>query len=102
MKVNHGDLVITSIHSGNEEYIVKLDYKTVKELILNTNIRKKITKMKEELTQQDSDNLADIIWYIKGRLSVQDYEDRSDLCSDHVESLRKFRNAFSEYINEKK
>jgi len=30
----------TSIHSGNEEYIVKLDYKTVKELILNTNIRK--------------------------------------------------------------
>lgn len=55
----------------------------------------------KDLTQQDSDNLADVIWYIKGRISVQDYESQSDLCSDHIESLRKFRCAYSEYQNNK-
>jgi hypothetical protein len=59
-------------------------------------------KSRKELTQHDSDNLADIIWYIKGRLSVQDYEDSDNLCSDHIESLRKFRNAFNEQLNETK
>lgn len=45
-----------------------------------------------EFTQQDSDNLADIIWWIMGYHAAS--EDAYQICpfkSEHVESLKKAR-----------
>lgn len=45
-----------------------------------------------ELTQMDCDALADIIWFIKGRMSAcQDRGVSCELESRHIESLRLFR-----------
>jgi len=53
-----------------------------------------------DLKQTDSDNLADIIWFIRGYNVAQKLLDdtrSSDLCEDHVQSLKKFREAFQEF-----
>lgn len=45
-----------------------------------------------EANEIDRDALADIIWFIKGRMSA--YKDRDERCEmgqDHIESLRRFR-----------
>jgi len=46
--------------------------------------------MNENFTQIDSDNLSDIIWWIKGYIAgaKDNYED-CPFGDDHVESLRK-------------
>jgi hypothetical protein len=58
--------------------------------------------MKTEITQQDIDNLADIIWFIRGYNTAQKVngtESYADLCENHVQSLKKFRNALSDFNN---
>lgn len=47
----------------------------------------------EKLTQSDSDNLADIIWWIRGYIAANEYE-RKDFSEAHIQSLIKFRKAF--------
>lgn len=48
-----------------------------------------------EATDADSELLADIIWFIKGRQSaMRDKDERCELDSSHVEALRKFRALF--------
>jgi hypothetical protein len=52
-------------------------------------------KPRIEATDADCEALADIIWFIKGRLSV--YRDRdasAELDGSHVEALRRFRLSF--------
>ncbi len=48
--------------------------------------------MNKDITQTDLDNLADIIWWIKGYMAGagEAYED-CPFTSDHSESLRKAR-----------
>lgn len=48
--------------------------------------------MPETITREDIDNLADIIWWIKGYRAGADADgNRCPFGSDHVESLRKVR-----------
>lgn len=54
------------------------------------------TNYMKNITQQDSDNLADIIWWIKGFNNALDKDKYRDLGEDHLESLRMFRMAFEE------
>lgn len=50
-----------------------------------------------EATDADSELLADIIWFIKGRQSaMRDKDERCELDSSHVEALRKFRALFQD------
>lgn len=47
---------------------------------------------KVEATQDDSEALADIIWFIKGRMSALDDQGRiCELDVRHLEALRRFR-----------
>lgn len=56
-------------------------------------------EMKELMSQTDLDNLADIIWWIKGFRSASDggYAN-CPFGTDHIESLRKARINLSEII----
>ena len=48
--------------------------------------------MKEKITQTDLDNLADIIWWIKGYLAgARENFESCPFKEDHIESLRKSR-----------
>lgn len=45
-----------------------------------------------EANESDRDALADIIWFIKGRMSAyKDRDDRCELGQDHIEAMRRFR-----------
>lgn len=45
-----------------------------------------------EATEADSEALADIIWFIKGRMSVLEDQGRyCELDGNHLEALRRFR-----------
>lgn len=47
---------------------------------------------REIITQEDIDNLADIIWWIKGYKAGADADGNScPFGADHIESLRKIR-----------
>ena len=58
--------------------------------------------MGEPFTQTDTDNLADIIWWIKGYITgaKENYE-KCPFCNDHSESLRKIRLYFQIIENNK-
>lgn len=59
--------------------------------------------MKEQITWTDLDNLADIIWWIKGYMAGA--RDNCEYCpfgQEHVESLRKVRVNLQDEIEEKK
>lgn len=46
----------------------------------------------EKITQTDIDNLADIIWWIKGFIAgAKEAYQESPFNDDHIESLRKIR-----------
>jgi hypothetical protein len=51
--------------------------------------------MSDKVTQIDNDNLADILWWIKGfRAGARAIDARSDVCPfepEHEESIRKVR-----------
>lgn len=56
----------------------------------------------DEIIQEDSDNLADIIWWIKGYHSAS--EDSYGMCDFkdyHIESLRKTRILMKEHLDKK-
>jgi len=54
-----------------------------------------MTVPQDKLTQDDSDRLADIIWWIKGRnAAAKDGDGYFELGHEHIESLRRFRIAF--------
>lgn len=51
--------------------------------------------MYDEITQADADNLADILWWIKGFRAAADASGTIPAFgSEHEESLRKFRAGF--------
>lgn len=47
----------------------------------------------DKITQKDSDNLADIIWWIKGTIDAKKLNDEwnNTFCEDHIQSLKKYR-----------
>ena len=54
---------------------------------------------KPEITQTDLDNLADIIWWIKGyRAGARDQMEECPFVIDHEESLRKCRVALASIV----
>jgi hypothetical protein len=56
----------------------------------------------ETITQTDLDNLADIIWWIKGYLAgCEKNYDISPFGTGHIESLRKMRANELDKLNEK-
>ena len=52
----------------------------------------------KDFKETDQENLADIIWWIKGNMSAKGTQ--ADFCLDHIESLRKARVILKE-LNEK-
>lgn len=57
-----------------------------------------------DITQTDLDNLADIIWWIKGYLAGRSIEEATNGPHErHIESLRKVRSYFKrlQVLNEK-
>ncbi len=53
------------------------------------------------ITKTDDDNLADMIWWLKGYLASHKLNDitSSDLCQDHIESLIKYKMAHVDEIS---
>jgi hypothetical protein len=55
-----------------------------------------------EITQRDSDNLADIIWWIKGYIvGAKENCESCPFCNDHIESLKKTRIHLQKLIDDK-
>lgn len=58
--------------------------------------------LEEIITQDDSDLLADIIWWIKGyHRAFKDAEETCDFKEDHVRALEKAKRRFQEYLEKK-
>jgi len=55
-----------------------------------------------ELSINDSDNLADIIWWFKGYNAARGGDGASDIAEDHIESLRRCRIYILELEDKKK
>ena len=48
-----------------------------------------------------SENIADIIWWLKGYMAAQSPESNKDIGSHHIEALRRTRVMLSEIVNTK-
>lgn len=55
-----------------------------------------------KITKTDDSNMADLIWWLRGFIVANKLNDvtMTDLCEDHVQTLRKYRLAHQDEIKE--